>query len=307
MRLPSTPKAAEACKVALAATLLSSTLIATPPSLAAYLDNDVADYSLALGRAAVRLADASHPLLQSFKEPSFPAFQRSVAAVINAVPKSELAKTIDLTRDALQSVPSDKAGAFKSLGEGLSLGSCAPVPYPSELISALGQPAVAAIKSLPKDDSSICVPSVAALERVAIAASSADPVKVSAAAEQAAATWTTAAKKAGFKATGELLPRWRDVQQGIALPKRDELKAARKEYGDASKTLATLKKLQAEGPPKCFTIGCSTNYEYNLWRYDTKDDYTGEGLEKGNAILKPKGISKEDLEERAKAFSEGKM
>jgi len=32
------------------------------------------------------------------------------------------------------------------------------------------------------------------------------------------------------------------------------------------------------------------NYEYDLWRYSGKDDYTGEGLEKPNGILKPKGF-----------------
>ena len=77
---------------------------------------------------------------------------------MSAAPKPELEKTIDLTRDALQSVPSDKAGAFKSLGEGLSLGSCAPVPYPSELVSALGQPAAAAKQGCVLENEGTAIP-----------------------------------------------------------------------------------------------------------------------------------------------------
>ena len=29
------------------------------------------------------------------------------------------------------------------------------------------------------------------------------------------------------------------------------------------------------------------NERYDIWRYDSRDDYTGEGLEKPKSILKP--------------------
>jgi hypothetical protein len=38
---------------------------------------------------------------------------------------------------------------------------------------------------------------------------------------------------------------------------------------------------------RSFTIGCTANYENDLWRNDPRDDYTGEGLEKPTGILKP--------------------
>ena len=42
-------------------------------------------------------------------------------------------------------------------------------------------------------------------------------------------------------------------------------------------------------------------------RYRRKDDYTGEGLERRqDAILSPRGISKEDLERRAQDFAAGR-
>jgi len=45
------------------------------------------------------------------------------------------------------------------------------------------------------------------------------------------------------------------------------------------------------------------NFESGLWRANSKDDYSeAAGVEKGDSVLKPKGISKEDLERRAREF-----
>ena len=68
---------------------------------------------------------------------------------------------------------------------------------------------------------------------------------------------------------------------------RERLGSATKELVSARTTLSELQKAQENGPPKCFTIGCQANYEGDLWRYSSKDDYTGAGLEKPTGILKP--------------------
>ena len=95
----------------------------------------------------------------------------------------------------------------------------------------------------------------------------------------------------------------RDALSRVPFQQRDGVKKAGAEYVDASRLLETIEQKRRDGPPKCFTVGCSVNYEYDLWRYDTKDDYVGEGLEKPAAILSPKGLTKADLEERAREFS----
>ena len=37
-------------------------------------------------------------------------------------------------------------------------------------------------------------------------------------------------------------------------------------------------------------LTAQVNFEYDLWRSSSKDDYIGDGLEKPNGILKPKGF-----------------
>ena len=68
---------------------------------------------------------------------------------------------------------------------------------------------------------------------------------------------------------------------------REKLGAATRDLEAANKLLGELRVAKEKGPPKCYTIGCSVNSEYDLWRYKSTDDYTGEGLEKGYGILKP--------------------
>lgn len=72
---------------------------------------------------------------------------------------------------------------------------------------------------------------------------------------------------------------------------RERFKKVGGELAEARRYLGELRLKQAQGPPKCFTVGCTQNYEYDLWRYKSKDDYTGEGLEKPDSILKPPGFS----------------
>ena len=78
---------------------------------------------------------------------------------------------------------------------------------------------------------------------------------------------------------------------------RLRFKKASAEFAEASLMTADIERKRAEGPPPCYTIGCQANYEYDLWRYQSKDDFTGEGLEKANGILKPKGFTFEKPEE----------
>ena len=82
---------------------------------------------------------------------------------------------------------------------------------------------------------------------------------------------------------------------GVAsLPDRDRFMKAGKEFAAAGKLLDEVREQQKKGPPACFTIGCTTNFESGLWRYNAADDYTGPGLEKPDAILKPPGFKFED-------------
>jgi hypothetical protein len=74
---------------------------------------------------------------------------------------------------------------------------------------------------------------------------------------QASATWAGALKNAGFVAAGEIRPKWFALLKPLDLKQRDEIKKTREECAQAVASLASLKRQQAEGPPKCFTIGCN--------------------------------------------------
>ena len=103
---------------------------------------------------------------------------------------------------------------------------------------------------------------------------------------------------------------------------RERFKKAVAELAQAQALDDDIQRKRAEGPPKCFTIGCQSNFEYDLWRYDPADDYTGQvspqldlcpfslrwcaaanpvsrasprsqGMEKPKGILKPKGFEYE--------------
>ena len=255
---------AEACRAALGA-VLCTTLLANPGTSKAYvyLEEDIQETTVELRQAASRLADASYPVLKSLKPETFSPFEQSLASIIVAAEPSELAKTFDLYDAVVRSVPKDQAGV--SLGEGLSLGSCAQVPLPSALISAVGEPAREALKSLPKDDARICVPPPENLEKLAAAAAAADAAKVNELTAQLQLTWNSAIKQAGFKQATAWPALWRDVLQGVRPQQRDALKNARNAYAATSKTLETLKVKQIEGPPKCYTMGCKTRFESGIF------------------------------------------
>ena len=259
---------AEACKAAVSAALCTA-LVAGPPAHAYnYLEDDLVEQAVTLEQAAVKVADATYPILRSLNSESFAPFEESVANVLRGVDQADVSKTLDLGRAALQSVPADKAGGLVGYGDGLSLGTCTKVPIPSALVGALGGPARAALKPLPQGDGLICLPSQASLERTAAAIAAADPAKVNAFGAQVQEDWKAATKRAGFSQASELDGRLRKVLQGAELTERKQFKTAREAYAEASLGLDELRRKQADGPPKCYTVGCTTQFEAGILRDD---------------------------------------
>jgi len=121
------------------------------------------------------------------------------------------------------------------------------------------------------------------------AAAAADRGTVRALDEQSKATLKSVKKGSGFRVFSELGKTQLAVLTKADFVNRDRFKKAVPEYVDAARSLEELQAKKAAGPPRCFTIGCKEFYENDIWRNDWKDDYTGEGLEKPNGILKPKG------------------
>jgi len=178
----------------LAALALSTSMIVTAPapSLAA---------QPTLDEAIVEFAEAVHPILAA-QNTQFPAFTEQVAALIfGIVPDDQLAKSIEISIDALTSVPSEKVNvlnsAVKEAFDGMDIKSCPVVPLPPKALvskiaqtDALGMVDAARLKALdatwggtlkmlPTSDaypgpdgnlySVICLPAPSQLEKLALA------------------------------------------------------------------------------------------------------------------------------------------
>ena len=151
--------------------------------------------------AIVEFTEALHPVL-AIQNTAFPALTEQAAALVfNSIEPAKLAKSIDVSLDALNSVPSEKISAFngviKEAFNGLSIDTCGVVPLPpadllgkiaateaGSLVDAAKLKAWDAawgdsIKLLPKSDSYpgpdgklysvICLPPPASLDKLALA------------------------------------------------------------------------------------------------------------------------------------------
>ena len=104
-------------------------------------------------------------------------------------------------------------------------------------------------------------------------------------------TLASVPKGKSFRLFSEWSQQERAVLGRATFAQRDAFKKAGARLAEASTFADDLRKAKADGVPKCYTIGCQANFEYDIWRYDARDDYTGEGLEKPNGILKPKAFT----------------
>jgi hypothetical protein len=249
---------------------LCSTLMVNGPARAAYLDEDIAGTRVGIAHAAVRLADSASPVLESLRAVS--ELDSLLARIVREADPLSLAKTLDAGREAFLSAPSAKLTDLRAELSELPLSSCTKVPLPSKLLEALGEPAQAALKPLPRTTTSICLPPRASLERMADTVAAADASKVIAFGEQAQATWKAAKKKAGIQLSGELNSKLIDAMQGAKLADRKRFKTAREEYWATSQALEALQRKAAEGPPKCYALGCTAKFEAGI---SIDDDLTG--------------------------------
>ena len=145
----------------------------------------------------------------------------------------------------------------------------------------------------------LCLPSsVAAFTRLAVAETealeSADPDAVRAFAVQLQAALKSVRPSKTYQLFTTYQKQEKALLSGVSIYQRGSLKQGVGEVLAASERLNAIQRQRVLGPPKCFTLGCTVNYENDIWRFDSKDDYTGNGLDKGNSILKPPGYQYKD-------------
>jgi len=318
--------------------LACAVLYTTPPSVAnaasKYLATDVQLATERLQVATTTYVSTARTIYGSQSPASLETYASTLVDVaLNAEP-SEFAKLLDASLDAVLSIPTETTAAavasVKDAFSGVSPDTCNLVPLPSTALveRATASDAFARVdtsklkaaqalwapawKSIPGRDAGLaCLPPQAKLESASLAqleaVRAADGMKVAAARTQAQAAVDSLPKGKTFRLFATLKQAERDALGMARTREREAFKKASAELLEANAFVDELLVKQATGPPKCFTIGCQANYDYDLWRYSSKDDYTGEGLERRqDAILSPKGISKEDLERRAAEFAVGR-
>ena len=312
MRLVAHAILREGAHAAVGVALLCASLLGEPAVADSYLATDLREADARLERSITSLSLSSRAVLKAQTTETIGAYASSIVDIaLNAEP-AELAKLVNVGLDAALSVPPDSAAALtrnvKEAFSGLSPDSCDLVPLPTGALErVVGSNALSGAdpakrklvteqwvpiwKSVPRREASVCLPSSSALEKAAFAqagaAKAADAAKLRALGEQAQVTLKSLKKGSSFKLFSELGKQQLAVLGRASLQDRDRFKKDTEEFVQAARFVDELRLKKAEGPPKCFTIGCQSNFEYDLWRYNSKDDYTGEGLDKGYSILKP--------------------
>lgn len=319
--------------------LACAILYTTPPSVAnaaasRYLATDVQQAIERLEGATDAYSSAARNVYRSQSPASVEAYASTLVDVALSTEPSELAKLADISLDVVLSIPAEATAtavaSVKGAFAGVSPDTCdlAPLPSAAVVSRATASDAFALVDSaklkaakalwapawtsVPKSVAGqICLPPQATLESVSRAqlkaARAIDRTKLAAASAQAQATVDSLPKGRTFRIFASLKQSERDALAMVRVREREAFKKASAELLEANAFVDELLARQAAGPPKCFTIGCQANYDYDLWRYSSKDDYIGEGLERRqDAILSPKPISKEDLERRAAEFAAGR-
>jgi len=284
--------------------------VASPVVAASYLEQDLQEATGRLQRASKSLSESAYDVLRAQTEESLTPFATSLIDLVLNYDSEQLGTLVDLGFDTALSVPPDATAALRSAFAEISSDSCNLVPLPSTVFDrVLKLDAVAGanptkrsqvieqwkpvLNSVPRRDSRICLPSSSSeLEKLLLAQSQAlgmaDNAAVRAFNAQAQVTLKSVKKGSSFRLYSETAKQQLNVLSRVSFADRDRFKKATAEYIDARAFVGVLKQKRLEGPPKCYTIGCKQFYENDIWRYNYKDDYTGEGLEKPDrAILKP--------------------
>ena len=294
-----------------AGALLCSTLSSPPAHAASYLEQDLSEANSRVDLAIERLSSAVFNTLKVQTTESMTPWTSAISDLTASVEPTELDELIRRGADAALSVPPEVAAftaqEVKAAYDKVMPDTCTLIPLPaigskanpfhSRLDGATSQAMAERWESVwsavPKRQGGVCmVPTPLAMERLVRVQSDAlkasDEGKVRAVSDQLQVVLKSIPKSRGFKLFSEVAKQQQAALIRAPFADRDRLKKAWPEYLDAFRYRAQLERQRAQGPPKCFTIGCKTFYEYDIWRYDTKNDYTGEGLEKPDrAILKP--------------------
>ena len=263
-------------------------MLASPPAHAAsYLEQDLGEATSRVERSAADLSASLVAVLKAQTEDSLTPLASSMVEISLSTDPAMQAKAIDAALDAALSLPSDAVAAaskgVKEAFDGIPSSSCDTIPVASSTFSPLlSSDAIASASpakrkafvqqwepvwaAVPKRDAGICLPSPPALEKLARVqretVGAADKGKVQAASDQARVTLKSLEKGRSFRLYSEYNKQKMAVLTRTPFLERDRFKKAVPAYAEARGYLEEIKRLRAEGPPKCFTIGCTTFYEY---------------------------------------------
>lgn len=309
LRLVTIPELHSAVAAAMVCAAVSSGSIQA--AHAAFLDQDLREATATFQRSAAALSNAAYPILETTSSDAVEPFAMSLVDILLATESQQLYKALDLGLDAVISLPADRASSVaasvvKAAFSDLPPATCRTIPLPlaafdrlvsSQAVASTDPAKIRAATSLlqpiwkdvPQRQGEVCLPSAAGLQQLALAredvVSLADAAKVQAFSDQTRAALKSVSKGSRFRLFAEEARAEKGVLTGATFREREAFKGAAAAYIEASQKLDEVKRLRALGPPKCFTIGCSANYDYDIWRLSGTDDYTGDGLEKQKKLV----------------------
>ena len=280
-----------AARAAFSTALVCAALTAlAPPAHAAYLEQDFLEATGRLQRSIGSLAAASHIVLAAQTADTLPPYASALVDIALSTDPAELKKLVERAVDVALSLPPDAVaaakGEVKEAFSGLKPGSCELVPLPmatfdrvlaSEAVSSsasrireLSKQWTPTLEQIPHTDAGVCLPPPERLEKLlgvqTDAFAAADKAKVHELELQSALTLGTVQKGERFRLFSELGKRQLATLSRANFVARDQFKKASAEYLEARRFVEELKQKRADGPPKCFTIGCTVFYENDVRR-----------------------------------------
>ena len=278
-----------AARAAFSTALVCAALTAlAPPAHAAYLEQDFLEATGRLQRSIGSLAAASHIVLAAQTADTLPPYASALVDIALSTDPAELKKLVERAVDVALSLPPDAVaaakGEVKEAFSGLKPGSCELVPLPMATFDrVLASEAVSSSASrlkelseqwtpalIPQTDAGVCLPPPERLEKLlgvqTDAFAAADKAKVHELELQSALTLGTVQKGERFRLFSQLGKRQLATLSRANFVARDQFKKASAEYLEARRFVEELKQKRADGPPKCFTIGCTVFYENDVRR-----------------------------------------
>ena len=261
-----------------------------PPAHAAYLEQDFLEATRRLQRSIGSLAASSHIVLAAQTADTLPPYASALVDIALSTDTAELKKLVERAVDVALSLPPDAVaaakGEVKEAFSGLKPGSCELVPLPmatfdrvlaSEAVSSsasrireLSKQWTPTLEQIPHTDAGVCLPPPERLEKLlgvqTDAFAAADKAKVRELELQSARTLGTVQKGERFRLFSQLGKRQLETLSRANFVARDQFKKASAEYLEARRFVEELKQKRADGPPKCFTIGCTVFYENDVRR-----------------------------------------